>query len=154
MACEEFTEVCGYNSTVTKWLQIQIQIKPCFLHRAKYNCNFSYQVQVVVKMKADLNMLEAFINQCCGEMIQVQDRAERRSTATTIALAAAHTKPTFENSPPSDSENTPKAVGFNFPLCFTDLSIHLVIIYLVPRAFYLLTSWFVTFVSLPPFRQS
>ena len=38
------------------------------MHRAKcitIHCNFSYRVQVIVKMKkADLDMLEAFINQC------------------------------------------------------------------------------------------
>ena len=130
---EEFTEVRGYNLTSAKRLQIQIRMESYFMHRAKcitIHCNFSYRVQVIVKMKkADLDMLEAFINQCGGEMIQVQDRAERR-TAATITLAT-QSRPY----PPSDSENRQDAVPntqviqemngkycSNFLLCFTDLS--------------------------------
>ena len=132
---EEFTKVRGYNSTSAKQLQIQIRMESYFMHRAKcitIHCNFSYRVQVVIKMKkADLDMLEAFINKCGGEIIQVQDRAERR-TAATITLATQG-----RPCPPSDSENTQDAVPStqviqemngkycsNFLLCFTDLSPH------------------------------
>lgn len=65
----------------------------------------SCRVQVVVKIKnADVEMLEAFINQCDGEVVSVQGRARKRrrtatvtSTARTEPSAAAENKQEVQN---------------------------------------------------------